>query len=64
MSTEHLWNDTDRAKVTYSGGKPVLSATMPTTNLTRTDLVSQRGLRGDRLATDRLSRGTAFEDRD
>jgi len=64
MSTVHLWNDNDRTKVTYSGKKPVPNATMPTTNLTRIGLVLQPGLRGDRSANDRLSRGTAFEDSD
>jgi hypothetical protein len=40
-------------------GKTCPSATL-STNLTWTDLGSNPGLRGERPATDRLSRGTAF----
>ena len=53
-----------RGKSDVLGENPVPSAIMSTTNPIRTDLASQPSLRGDRSATDRLSRGTAFEDLD
>jgi hypothetical protein len=40
-------------------GKPCPSATLSTTNLTRTDPVSNPGLRDERPATNRLSYCTA-----
>ena len=42
-------------------GKTCTSATMSTTNPTWTDPGSKPGVRGERPATNRLSRGTAQE---
>ena len=42
-----------------TGRKPCPSATLSTTNTTRTDPRSNPGLRGERPATNRLSRSTA-----
>jgi hypothetical protein len=41
-------------------GKACPSATLSTTNPTWTDLGLNPGLRGERLATNRLSHGTAY----
>ena len=43
-------------------GKTCPSATLSTTNPTRTDPGSNPNLRGERLATNRLIHGTAAED--
>jgi hypothetical protein len=56
---EHQWNEIDRRKPKYSGGKTCPSATLSTTNLTWTDPGSNPGLRVERPATNRLSHGTA-----
>jgi hypothetical protein len=53
---ENRWNEIDRGKRTYSCGKTCPIVTLSTTNPTWTD----PGLRGERPATNRLSRGTAF----
>jgi hypothetical protein len=58
---EHRWNETDRGKPKYSGGKPCPNATLYTTNPTRTDPGSNPSLRGERPATNRLSHGTALD---
>jgi len=42
-----------------TGKKPCLSATLPNTNLTRTGLVLNPGLRAERPVTDHLSHDTA-----
>jgi hypothetical protein len=55
---EHRWNETDRGKPKYSGGKPP-SATLSTINPTWTDAGSNPGLRSERPNTNRLSHGTA-----
>jgi hypothetical protein len=55
---EHRWNEIDRGKPKY-WGKTCPSATLSTTNPTWTDPGSNPGLRGGRLATNRLSHGTA-----
>jgi hypothetical protein len=58
---EQRWNDT----VGGGGGdrrtlrKTCPSATLSTTNPTWTDLGANPGLRGEKMATDRLSYGTA-----
>lgn len=54
VDMEKRWNDVDRGnrrtwKETYS------SATLSTTNLKFSDLCANQGLRGDKLATNRLS---------
>jgi len=54
---EHWWNDTDKGKTKVIGEKSPC-ATMITTNLTRTDQGLNPGLRGTRLATNRLKHGT------
>jgi len=51
MRTEQWWNDTDRGKPEVLGEKPVPSATLHTTNLARTDLGSNPGLRGQTPST-------------
>jgi hypothetical protein len=56
---EHRWNEIDRRKPKYLGGKTCPSATLSTTNPTRTDSGSKPGLQGGRPATNRLSHGTA-----
>jgi hypothetical protein len=55
---EHQWNEIDRGKPT-TRRKTCPSATLSNTNLTWTDPRSNPGLRGDKPATNRLSRGTA-----
>jgi hypothetical protein len=55
---EHQWNEIDRGKPT-TRRKISPSATLSTTNLTWTDPGSNPGLSGERLATNRLSHGTA-----
>jgi len=57
MGMEHWWNDTDKGKTKVLGEKSPC-ATMITTNLTRTDQGLNPGLRGTRLATNRLKQGT------
>jgi hypothetical protein len=57
---EHRWNEIDRGKPKYSGGKTCPSATLSTTKPTWTDPGSNPGLRGERPATNRLSHDTAF----
>ena len=52
---EHRWNEIDKGKLKYSGGKTCPSATLSTTNPTRTDPRSRPGLRGESPATNRLS---------
>jgi hypothetical protein len=47
-------------KTEVLGEKTCPSATLSTTNPTWTDPGSNPGLRGERLATNRLSYGTAF----
>jgi hypothetical protein len=54
---ELRWNDTDRGKP-KTRRKTCLSATLSTTNPTRIDPVVNLGLRGERSATNRVSRGT------
>jgi hypothetical protein len=49
--TEHQWNETDRGKLKYSGGKTCSSATLSTTNPTLIDPESNPDLRGERPAT-------------
>jgi hypothetical protein len=57
---EHRWNEIDRGKLRYSGGRTCPNATLSTTNPTWTDPGSNPDLRGERQATDRLSHGTAI----
>jgi hypothetical protein len=57
---EHRWNEFDRGKPKYSGGKTCPSATLTTTNPTWTDPGSNLGLCGGRPATNRLSHGTTM----
>jgi hypothetical protein len=57
---EHRWNEIDRGKPKYSGGKTYPSVTLSTTNPTWTDPGSKPGLRGGRPLTNRLSHGTAL----
>jgi hypothetical protein len=61
MNMEQLWNESDRGSPMYSNKKTCPSATLLTTNPIRTGLRSKLGLRGDRLATNRLSRGTVTQ---
>jgi hypothetical protein len=58
MSVEHWWNDADRG----TGRETGLSATLPSKNLTWTDLESNPGPRCETPGANRLSHGTAFED--
>jgi hypothetical protein len=58
--TEQLWNEIDRGKPKYSGGKTCSSTILSTTNPTWTDLGSNPDLRGERPATNRLSHGKAL----
>jgi hypothetical protein len=51
----HRWNEIDRGKPKYSGGKTCPSATLSTTNPTWTDPGSNPGLCSERPATNRLS---------
>jgi hypothetical protein len=55
---EHWWNEIDRGKPKYCP-----SATLSTTYPTRTDPGSNPGLRGGRTAANRLSYGTALQER-
>jgi hypothetical protein len=55
---EHRCNEIDKGKPKYLG-KTCPSVTLPTTNLTWIDPGSNSSLRGERLATNRLSDGTA-----
>jgi hypothetical protein len=57
---EHRWNEIDRGKPKYSGKKTCPSATLSNTNPTWTDPGSNLGLRGERLATNRLSHDTVL----
>jgi hypothetical protein len=54
---EQRWNDTDSKK--QKDSKKNLSATLSTTNPTRTALGANPGLRGEKPATNRLRYGTA-----
>jgi hypothetical protein len=54
---EHRWNEIDRG---CTRRKISPSATLSTTNPTWTDPGSNLGLRGGRLATNRVSQGTAL----
>jgi hypothetical protein len=47
QAMEHRWNEIDRAKPKYSGGKPCPSATLFTTNPTWTDRQSNPWEAGD-----------------
>jgi hypothetical protein len=58
MIVENWWNDTDSGNWS-SAREKCYSATLSTTNLTVTDLESNRHLRGERPATDHLSHDTA-----
>jgi hypothetical protein len=58
MGMEHWWNDNDKEKTKVLGGKKGPCATLTTTNLTRTNQGLNPGLRGTRLATNRLRHGT------
>jgi hypothetical protein len=60
MSTEHLWNDSDRGKLKYSLSI-CPSATLPTTNPALTGLAWNQNLQSERLATYRLSHDTALK---
>jgi hypothetical protein len=59
MNMEHWSNDTDSGKSKYKERKTCHSATLSTNNLTRSEMGSNTSLRVERLATDRLSHGTA-----
>jgi len=59
VSKERWWNETDRVKPKYSE-KPRTNAPLSTINLAWTELGSSLGLRGDSLATTRLSHGAAL----
>jgi hypothetical protein len=56
---EHHWNETDRENRS-TREKTCPSATLSTTNSTRTDRGSNRGIRVERPATNRLNHGTAY----
>ena len=55
MNVQYFGNDTDRGRPKYS------ETNLSNTNLTRTDLGSNSGLRCERLATNRQGIGTAFK---
>jgi hypothetical protein len=55
ISVENWWNDTDRGNRS-TGRKTCPSATLYTTNHTWTYLAPNPGLRGDKPATDRLTK--------
>jgi hypothetical protein len=55
---EDWWNDTDRAK--QKRWEKNLSATLSTTNLSRTGQGSNKRLRGERPTTNRLNQGTTL----
>jgi hypothetical protein len=59
MSMEHWWNDTYKGNRS-AGIKTCPSAILSVTNLTWTGQGSNPGLRGERLATNRLSHVTAW----
>jgi hypothetical protein len=56
---QRWWNDTDRGKPKNSE-KTCPSATLSTTNVTRTDPGANPGLRGEKPETNCLSHGTVF----
>jgi hypothetical protein len=58
VSVEQWWNGTDRGNRS-AGRKARPIATWSTTNVTGNGLVSNPGLRGEKLSTNRLSQGTA-----
>jgi hypothetical protein len=58
---EHRWNEIDRGKPKYSGGKTCPSAILSATNPTWTDPGWNPGLRDERPATNRLSHGTVSD---
>ena len=58
---EDWWNDTDRGKES-TGRENCHNATVCTTDAIGTDLGSNSGLGGEKLATDRLRYVTAFRD--
>ena len=60
IGVERLWDDTDRGKEKY-WEKHCHTTTWSTTNLTRTDLGSDQGLRGEKPATNRLKQNTAVK---
>ena len=61
MSVEHWWNDPDRERPKYSEEKRNLpTANLSTINLTRIDLGSNPGLRGERPATNYMNHGRAL----
>jgi hypothetical protein len=56
MSTERLWNDTDRMKLKYwESDLPQCQFFFFTRNFTWTGLGSKKGPHGKRVATNRLS---------
>jgi len=59
LSVEQWSNYTDRGKQKY-WGKNCPTATLPPTDLTKTDLRSKPGLRHDRPVTDGLNHGRAL----
>jgi hypothetical protein len=57
---EHRWNEIEKEKLKYSGGKTCPSANLSTTNSTWTEPRSNPGLRDERPVTNHLSHDTVF----